>query len=47
MQSVEIPVVTQTRVSPDYAPSNDQWIIGDTTIIAYAMGLAAFKDVGI
>jgi len=46
MQSVEIPVVTQTRVGPDYAPSSGEWMmIGDTTIIAYAMGLAVFKDV--
>ena len=45
MQSVEIPVVTQTRVSGDYSPSNSQWIIGDTTIIAHAVGLAVFKDV--
>jgi len=45
MQSVEIPVVTQTRVSDDYSPSSRQWIIGDTTIIAHALGLASFKDV--
>ena len=45
MQSIEVPVVTQTRVSDDYSPSNSQWIIGDTTIIAHAMGLAVFKDV--
>ena len=45
MQSVEIPVVTQTRVSGDYAPSNGQWMIGDSTIMAHAVGLAAFKDV--
>ena len=47
MQSVEIPVVTQTRVSGDYAPSNGQWMIGDSTIMAHAVGLAAFKDVSI
>ena len=47
MQSVEIPVVTQARVSADYFPGSDQWIIGDATIIAHAMGLAAFKDVSI
>ena len=45
MQSVEIPVVTQTRISDDYTPSNEQWIIGDTIIVAHALGLAAFKDV--
>jgi len=47
MQSVEIPAVTQTRVSGDYDPSNTQWIIGDSTIMAHAVGLAAFKDVSI
>ena len=47
MQSVEIPVVTQTRVSGDYSPSNSQWMIGDTSIIAHAIGLAVFKDVRI
>lgn len=45
LQSVAIPVVTQIRVSDDYQPSNSQWTIGDTTILAHAVGLAAFKDV--
>ena len=45
MQSVEIPAVTQIRVSGDYQPSNSQWNIGDSTILAHAVGLAAFKDV--
>ena len=45
LQSVEIPAVTQTRVSDDYTPGNSQWQIGDTTILANALGLAAFKDV--
>ena len=45
MQSIEIPVVTQIRVSGDYSPDNKQWKIGDSTIIAHAVGLAAFKDV--
>jgi len=45
MQSIEIPVVTQTRISDDYSPSNGQWIIGDTIIVAHALGLAGFKDV--
>ena len=47
MQSVEIPAVTQTRVSADYMPGGENWIIGDATIIAHALGLAAFKDVRI
>ena len=45
MQTVEIPTVTQTRVSGDYSPSNGQWIIGDSSIMAHAVGLAPFKDV--
>ena len=45
VQSLEIPVVTQIRVSDDYQPGNTQWRIGDTTILAHAVGLAAFKDV--
>jgi hypothetical protein len=44
LQSVEIPVVTQARVSDDYVPGNSQWEIGDTTILATALGLASFKD---
>eukprot|EP00731_Ephydatia_muelleri_P018789 Em0011g829a len=44
LQSVEIPSVTQVRVSDDYQPGNYQWVIGDTTILAHAVGLAAFKD---
>ena len=45
LQSVEIPAVTQIRVSDDYQPSNSQWVIGDTLILAHAVGLAPFKDV--
>ena len=45
LQSVEISAVTQSRVSDDYTPGNSQWQIGDTTILAHALGLAAFKDV--
>ena len=40
MQSVAIPVVTQVRVSDDYQPSNDQWLIGDSSILTHSMGLA-------
>ena len=47
LQSVEIPAVTQTRVSEDYIPGNSQWQIGDTTILAFSLGLASFKDVRI
>ena len=45
LQSVLIDSVTQIRVSDDYQPGNTQWRIGDTTILAEALGLAAFKDV--
>ena len=44
MQSLEMPAVTQVRVSDDYKPGNLQWKIGDTTMLAHALGLAAFKD---
>lgn len=47
VQSVMVPVVTQIRVSDDYYPGNDQWLVGDSTILAHAMGLAAFKDVSV
>lgn len=40
-----VPAVTQIRVSDDYSPGNDQWVVVDATILAHAMGLAAFKDV--
>ena len=45
MQASSIGRVTQIRVSGDYQPGNTQWRIGDTTILAEALGLAAFKDV--
>jgi len=45
LQSVTIPVVTQSRISGDYQPDNSQWIVGDSTILAHAVGVTAFKDV--
>ncbi len=45
LQSVTIPIVTQSRASQDYSPDNTQWNIGDSTILEHAVGLAAFKDV--
>ena len=45
LQSVMIPVVTHSRISGDYQPGNSQWIVGDSTILEHAVGLAAFKDV--
>ncbi|MBV9850127.1 MAG: hypothetical protein JO250_10680 [Armatimonadetes bacterium] len=44
LQSSEIPAVTQTRVSGDYHPGNGQWRIGATSLLAWALGLAPFKD---
>ena len=44
LQSVMIPAVTQMRVSPDYQPGNSNWHIGDSTMLAHAVGIAAFKD---
>ena len=44
LQTVEIPAVTQVRVSGDYQPNNSQWQIGDSTILADSLGIAAFKD---
>ena len=51
MQSITIPVVTQNRASRDYQPSGpntfnaDQWLIGDSSILSHAVGLAPSKDV--
>ena len=47
MQSVAIPAVTQVRASTDYQPNNDQWQIGDSSILTYSMGLAPSKDVSL
>ena len=45
LQSLEVATVTQIRITDDYNPGNLQWNIGDTVILAEALGLAAFKDV--
>ena len=47
LQSILVDAVNQIRVSDDYQPGNTQWRIGDTTILAEALGLAAFKDVSV
>lgn len=44
LQSLEIPVVSQGRVSTDYQPGNDQWKIGISSMFAHALGVAPFKD---
>ena len=45
LQSLEIPSVTQTRVSHDYHANTSQWEIGYQAIFAEALGIAPFKDV--
>ena len=47
LQSVEIPSVTQIRVSDDNVPGASglfQWIIGETSMLTFNLGLAPFKD---
>ncbi|XP_078674668.1 uncharacterized protein LOC144912809 [Branchiostoma floridae x Branchiostoma belcheri] len=44
LQSVQIPAVTQARVSADYHPGNEQWRIGIGSIMAHALGVRPFKD---
>ncbi|XP_046561028.1 uncharacterized protein LOC124270049 [Haliotis rubra] len=44
LHAISIPVVTQIRASQDYHPGQDQWRIGVTSMLAYAIGIAPFKD---
>jgi hypothetical protein len=48
LQSVELSQVTQIRASDDHVPGDDsdhhQWRIGYSSILAWALGLAPFKD---
>ncbi|XP_064616666.1 uncharacterized protein LOC135480695 [Liolophura sinensis] len=44
LQSLEISVVTQARVSTDYHPGLTNWNIGISSIFADALGVAPFKD---
>ncbi|XP_059175515.1 uncharacterized protein LOC131955424 [Physella acuta] len=44
LQSLEVPAVTQARVSEDYHPGGRQWNIGISSMLADAVGLAPFKD---
>jgi hypothetical protein len=53
LQSVELPAVTQIRVSDDYVPgpywthedsAPQQWRIGGSSVLADALSLSAFKD---
>lgn len=44
LESVEIPSVTQIRVSNDYNPERKQWNIGGSSLMAWSLGLIPFKD---
>ena len=45
LQSVEIANVVQVRASNDNVPGSDQnWRIGESDLLAYALGVAPFKD---
>ncbi|XP_046547869.1 uncharacterized protein LOC124257772 [Haliotis rubra] len=44
LQSLEIPVVTQARVSHDNRPDTDNWKIGVTSLFSWSIGIAPFKD---
>ena len=44
LQALEIPRVTQVRVSADYAYNFAQWTIGLTSLIADNLGMAPHKD---
>ena len=46
LQSVEIPNVVQARASTDNVPGNNvNWLIGESDLLIYALGVAPFKDV--
>jgi hypothetical protein len=44
LQAVEVHAVTQSRVTIDYNPGNDQWQVGFPSILAWAVGIYPFKD---
>ncbi|XP_048777200.2 uncharacterized protein LOC125681238 isoform X4 [Ostrea edulis] len=44
LQSLTLSQVTQVRVSDDYSPGGEQWRIGVSSLLAYALGLAPSKD---
>ena len=44
LQSVEIPNVVQVRASGDNVPgTSDNWLIGESDLLIYALGAAPFK----
>ena len=46
LQSVEIPTVVQARSSTDNTPGSTlHWLVGESDLLLYAVGLAPYKDV--
>jgi len=46
LQSVEIPNVVQARASGDNdPPSQSNWVIGESSLLLYSIGIAPYKDV--
>ncbi|KAK8380448.1 hypothetical protein O3P69_016791 [Scylla paramamosain] len=45
LHSLDLPAVTQIRVSDDYILHPDQWRIGVTSLLAHALALRPYKDV--
>eukprot|EP01090_Pellita_catalonica_P002759 TRINITY_DN12359_c0_g1_i1.p1 TRINITY_DN12359_c0_g1~~TRINITY_DN12359_c0_g1_i1.p1 ORF type:complete len:705 (+),score=113.09 TRINITY_DN12359_c0_g1_i1:109-2115(+) len=44
MQSTQIQSVTNARATTDYQPGNDQWQIGYSSLLHWAIGLRPLKD---
>ncbi|XP_048245597.1 uncharacterized protein LOC124128193 [Haliotis rufescens] len=44
LQGITLPAVTQARASDDYHPGTQQWRIGVSSVFAWAIGIAPFKD---
>lgn len=44
LQSVDVQATTQVRGSNDYQPSNHQWQMEYSSLLAWSVGLSVFKD---
>jgi len=44
LHALSLPAVTQARASADYAPGNEQWRVGMTSLFIDALGLRPTKD---
>ncbi|XP_048245188.1 uncharacterized protein LOC124119100, partial [Haliotis rufescens] len=44
LHAISIPAVTQVRACADYHPGRQQWRIGVTSMLAWAIGIAPSKD---